>query len=309
MGTAAGLGTSFAIDRGEVAQLLGFSSIIHNSADAVASRDYLVHVLSGMAMLGISLTRFATDFQIWSSSAYGFIGWDDDLVSTSSIMPQKRNAFVWENIRGKAVSPIGGLMNTLAGMKNVSFNNTVEVSAEAAGHIWPAVKGLRHAIQLAALLIERIEVYPAKMREFLADKQTTMTAVADLLVARYGVAFRAAHDSVSRMVNQYPEIPPAGKMGPILERIVAEVANLALHLDEAELAMALDPVHTALAANYGGGPGPAAVRSQVRSTIRRTGTLERRLKARRKNLHDAQQKLRAAADEIIAQNPNGAGKP
>ncbi len=147
------------------------------------------------------------------------------------------------------------------------------------------------------------------MREFLADKQTTMTAVADLLVARYGVAFRAAHDSVSRMVNQYPEIPPAGKMGPILERIVAEVANLALHLDEAELAMALDPVHTALAANYGGGPGPAAVRSQARSTVRRTGAIERRLKARRKNLRDAQQKLRAAADEIIAQNLNGAGKP
>jgi argininosuccinate lyase len=308
MGAAAGLGTSFAIDRGEVAQLLGFPSIIPNSADAVASRDYLVHVLSGMAMLGISLTRFATDFQIWSSAAYGFLGWDDDLVSTSSIMPQKRNAFVWENIRGKAITPLGGLVNTLTGMKNVSFNNTVEVSAEASGHIWPALKAMLQAIQLVRLLIERLQVYPEKMREFLEDKQTTMTAVADLLVARYGLAFRAAHDSVSRLINQYPDIPPAEEIGPILERIVADVAHMSLHLDGAELAMALDPVTTAAMARYGGGSSPAAVQAQVGSLVRRTSAMERRLKRRRLGLRLADQKLQAAVDEIVTQNLSGADK-
>jgi argininosuccinate lyase len=305
MGAAAGLGTSFAIDRGEVAQFLGFSSIIYNSADAVASRDYLVHVLSGMAMLGISLTRFATDFQIWSSSAYGFIGWDDDLVSTSSIMPQKRNAFVWENIRGKAITPIGGLVNTLTGMKNVSFNNTVEVSSEASGHIWPALKAMAQAIQLVQLLIERLQVYPQKMREFLDDKQTTMTAVADLLVARYGLAFRAAHDSVSKLINLYPDIPPAEEIGPILERIVAEVAHMKLHLDEAELAMALDPITTAAMARCGGGCSPVAVQAQVSALVRRTSSIEKRIKRRRQSLRSAEQQLQAAVEEIVAQNLNG----
>jgi argininosuccinate lyase len=305
MGAAAGIGTSFAIDRGEVAQFLGFSSIIHNSADAVASRDYLVHVLSGMAMLGISLTRFATDFQIWSSAAYGFLGWEDDLVSTSSIMPQKRNAFVWENIRGKAITPIGGLVNTLTGMKNVSFNNTVEVSSEASGHIWPALKAMVQALQLVQLLIERLQVYPRKMREFLEDKQTTMTAVADLLVARYGLAFRAAHDSVSKLINQYPKIPPAEEIGPILERIVAEVAHMRLHLDETELAMALDPVATAAMARCGGGSSPVAVQSQVSALVRRTSSIERRLKRRRQSLRSAEQQLQSAVEEIVAQNLNG----
>ena len=300
MGAAAGLGTSFPIDRGEVAQLLGFSSIIHNSADAVASRDYLVHVLSGMAMLGISLTRFSTDFQIWSSAAYGFLGWADDLVSTSSIMPQKRNAFVWENIRGKAITPIGSLVNTLTGMKNVSFNNTVEISAEASGHIWPALKSLLQAIQLAQLLIEQLQVFPEKMREFLEDKQTTMTAVADLLVARYGLAFRTAHDCVSRFITRHPEIPAARKATPILERIVADVANVSLRMDEAELAMALDPTGTAIAAKYGGGPGPASVHAQLRSLVRRASTIERELKKRYQRLQGAEQRLQAMVDEIIA---------
>lgn len=305
MGAAAGIGTSFAIDRGEVAQFLGFSSIIHNSADAVASRDYLVHVLSGMAMLGITLTRFATDFQIWSSAAYGFLGWEDDLVSTSSIMPQKRNAFVWENIRGKAITPIGGLVNTLTGMKNVSFNNTVEVSAEASGHIWPALKAMMQAIQLVQLLIERLQVYPGKMREFLENKQTTMTAVADLLVARYGLAFRAAHDSVSKLINLYPEIPPAEEIGPILERIVSEVAHMKLHLDETELAMALDPATTAAMARFGGGSSPVAVHAQVSALVRRTSSIEKRLKRRRQGLRSAEQRLQAAIEEIVAQNMNG----
>lgn len=302
MGAAAGIGTSFEIDRGEVAQFLGFSSIIHNSADAVASRDYLVHMLSGMAMLGITLTRFATDFQIWSSAAYGFLGWEDDLVSTSSIMPQKRNAFVWENIRGKAITPIGGLVNTLTGMKNVSFNNTVEVSAEASGHIWPALKAMMQAIQLVQLLIERLQVYPEKMREFLENKQTTMTAVADLLVARYGLAFRAAHDSVSKLINLYPEIPPAEGIGPILERIVSEVAHMKLHLDETELSMALDPATTAAMARFGGGSSPVAVQAQVSALVRRTSSIEKRLKHRRQGLRSAEQRLQAAIEEIVAQN-------
>jgi argininosuccinate lyase len=308
MGAAAGLGTSFAIDRGEVAQFLGFSSIILNSADAVASRDYLVHILSSMAMLGISLTRLATDFQTWSSAAYGFLGWEDDLVSTSSIMPQKRNAFVWENIRGEAITPIGGLVNTLTGMKNVSFNNTVELSAEASGHIWPALKATSQAMQLTQLLIDRLQVYPEKMLEFLDGKQTTMTALADLLVANYGLAFRAAHDCVSRFINEYPDIPPVHEIGPILERIIAEVAHMSLHLDQNELAIVLNPVTTANVAKYGGGPSPDAVLSQLRTLIRRSSAIERRLKLRRQELHSAEQRLQAAVEEIVVQNSSRAGK-
>jgi argininosuccinate lyase len=300
MGAAAGLGTSFPIDRGEVAQLLGFSSIVQNSADAVASRDYLVYSLSGMAMMGVSLTRLATDFQIWSSAAYGFLGWADDLVSTSSIMPQKRNAFVWENIRGKAITPIGELVNTLTGMKNVSFNNTVEVSAEASEHIWPALKGMVQALQLVRLLIKHLQVHPGRMRQFLEDKQTTMTALADLLVARYGLAFRLAHDCVSRFVNQCPGTIPAAEATPILEEIISQAANLRLRLDPDELSLALDLTGTAIAATYGGGPGPVAVRSQLRSLVRRVAAIERELHRRRRRLSDANQNLAAMADEVMA---------
>jgi argininosuccinate lyase len=118
LGAGAGLGTSFAIDQELTTSLLGFDGVILNSLDAVASRDYAVQVLAALSMLGTTLTRLSFDLQTWGSHAYGFLRWPDHLVSTSSMMPQKRNAFVLENIRGRAAGPTGALVATLLGLKN-----------------------------------------------------------------------------------------------------------------------------------------------------------------------------------------------
>jgi argininosuccinate lyase len=306
MGAAAGFGTSFAIDRGEVAQFLGFSAIIENSIDAVASRDYLIQALSGEAALGVTLTRLATDFQAWSSAAYGFLGWPDDLVSTSSIMPQKRNAFVLENIRGQAMDPLGSLVNTVAGMKNVPFSNSVEMSAEATAHIWPATKALLQALQLTRLLLEHLQVHSQRMLGFLTGANTTMSAVTDFLVARHGLSFRTAHDCVSVLVNQYEVTPSAAEIKQALERIVADQEGISLNVDQTELALALDPGECTRAAAYGGGPSFVAVRAQRHSLICRAGSIEKRLKIRRRCLLNAALQLQAAVDEIVDVKPGNA---
>ena len=95
LGAAAGYGTAFPIDPSRVAELLGFAATCDNSLDAVASRDEAMETLAAAARLGTVLSRWGHDFQHWSSRPYGFLRWPDGLVSTSSIMPQKRNAYVW----------------------------------------------------------------------------------------------------------------------------------------------------------------------------------------------------------------------
>ncbi len=299
MGAAAGLGTSFPIDREEVAALLGFSGVIENSADAVASRDYLIHILASMAVLGVTLTRLATDLQSWSSAAYGFLGWPDELVSTSSIMPQKRNAFVLENIRGRAIHPVGSLVNTLMGMKNVPFTNSVEMSAEASSHVWAASKALLLSMKLTRLVLERLETSSQRMIDFLENQHTTMTAVADLLVTKHRLGFRSAHDSVSQLVNRFAIMPPVAELKVALEGIVREVLNTSVSIDERELAQALDPAACARAAIYGGGPGPDAVRSQVRALRDRSSLIQNRLQYRRQLLSEAHLRLQTAAKGIV----------
>ncbi|WP_224250215.1 argininosuccinate lyase [Hyalangium gracile] len=307
MGAAAGGGTSFPIDPGGVARLLGFSEPIANSIDAVASRDYVIQVLSALAMLGSTLTRLATDLQSWASNAFGFLDWPDELVSTSSIMPQKRNAFVLENIRGQAVYPAGALVNALMGMKNTAYANSVEVSGEAAAHVWPAAKALRKALRLMELLLQHVEARPEGMRDFLVDADTTMTAVADHLVSRHGLAFRTAHDVVGRYVAQRPAGTPhsPAELKARLEELLAQATSRPVPLDEAELAQSLDPEACMRAAAYGGGPAPEAVLAQLETLS--TQSVAGQLQAWRQELDGAETLLLQQTRALIPepQAPSG----
>jgi argininosuccinate lyase len=300
LGAAAGFGTTFAIDPELVAELLGFEGVVANSLDAVASRDYVLAVLSSLAATGICLTRIATDLQTWASAAYRFLGWPDELVSTSSIMPQKRNAFVLENLRGRAIEPVGALVNALTGMKNVPFSNSVEVGGEAASHLWPALARLGEALSLATLLLANLEVDSGRMRRFLAGRQTGMTALANHLVERHGLAFRTAHEVVGRLVR---ELPPDDEPAPaeVKARLAAELAAAGLAglaLDERELARALDPVAGLAAARHGGGPAPESVRRQVEELEEARRRLAGTASARRRALAAAEVLRRAAAEEL-----------
>lgn len=298
LGAAAGFGTSFRTDRDTVARLLGFDEVVDNAADAVASRDYVVRVLSALAMVGGSITRLATDLQTWAGAAYGFVGWPDDLISTSSIMPQKRNAFVLENIRGQCSQAVGALVNVLTGMKNVPFSNSVEVALEATACAWPALEAGRKAMRLTRLLLEEMEVSPERMLSFLHGTQATLTAVAELLVSRYGLAFRTAHHALGRLVQESPGPLPAREFRVRLESILGDVLPRPVVLDEAALESRLDPRAGVQAAAFGGGPAPSAVRGQLRSLGQRRERMRERLQSRRVGLRQAESGLGEAAAEI-----------
>lgn len=259
MGACAGFGTSFAIDAQLVAELLGFAKPVASSLDAVASRDYVVELLSALAMLGTTLTRLAFDLQQWSSNAYRFLGWPDDFVSTSSIMPQKRNAFVLETIRGKASTAAGEWVAAVTGMKNTPFTNNIEVSADVVARATPAAQDTRTALQLLTLLIDHMQVDVAAMERAAQADDITATALADQLVRESHLPFREAHEKVARMVAE-------------------------------EKAAALDPRSVVEAAKFGGGPG-----ADTRVSI---APHHARLDARRRNDAAAAARLRSEIERI-----------
>jgi argininosuccinate lyase len=298
MGAAAGYGTSFAIAPARVADLLGFEAVIDNSLDAVASRDYLVAVLATAATLSVTLSRLATDLQAWSSVAYGFIDWPDSLVSTSSIMPQKRNAFVCEHIRGRSSHVVGALTATLVGMKGVPFANSIEVSAEATSHVWPALTAVNASCALVAALLRHVRVSTETASTFAERADVGMTAVADALVEHAGLTFRSAHEVVSRVVA-------SGVTGRLLPQFTAalnvELARLpARAIDDTVIAAALDPATTARAAEHGGGPGLSSVRAQLGALGQRLAYVRRRSSERRDALFTADARRRTVAAQVVA---------
>ena len=307
MGAAAGTGTSFAVDRAEVAALLGFDDVVANAADAVASRDYAAYVLSGAAILGVSLTRLALDLQTWASQAWNFLDWPDDLVSTSSIMPQKRNAFVLEDVRGQAIHPVGALVNTLLGMKNTPFSNSVEVSGEATAHLWPALEALRTAVRLSGLLLAALEVRPERMREMLERSQVTMTSLANLLVVHHGLAFRTAHEAVARLVVEIDgeggAMPAPAAIQLRLAAILRDVTGCEVDLEADAIAQALDARLCVEAARFGGGPAPEEVHRQLRALGERLARLEGRVADWSLTLRSADSSLARAAAGLLGEPP------
>lgn len=293
LGAGAGQGTSFPIDRELTAALLGFDGPVASSLDAVASRDYALLVLADLAILGSTLTRLASDFQSWGSVAYGFLSWPEELVSTSSMMPQKRNAFVFENIRGQAARPAGAFTACLLDLKGTSFANTVEVSSEATSHLWPALAAAQNAVRLTTLMLEGAEANAVRMRQFLASAETTMTALADYLVAAHGLAFRTAHDVVTATLRHAQPGEPWSPAA-LRQAVVAsarEVAGRALAIDESDLAAVLDPWRCSQAAVHGGGPAAESVDVQLRGLAARRLRLASATARRRADLAAAERRL------------------
>ena len=102
LGSAAGYGSSFPIDRDFTTKALGFSTLKYNVVAAQLSRGKSEReVAKALGGLSNTLSRFAMDICLYMSQNFGFISFPDELTTGSSIMPHKKNPDVFELIRGK----------------------------------------------------------------------------------------------------------------------------------------------------------------------------------------------------------------
>ena len=102
LGSAAGYGNSFPLDRQMTTELLGFAAPNYNSVAAQLSRGKSEKsVASAIGSVALTLNKFAADCCMYMCPNYGFIHFPDSLTTGSSIMPHKKNPDVWEMVRGK----------------------------------------------------------------------------------------------------------------------------------------------------------------------------------------------------------------
>ena len=109
LGAAALAGTSYPIDREQVAKSLGFDGVCRNSLDAVSDRDFAIEFLAAAALVMIHISRLSEELILWISPRFGFIDLPDRFCTGSSIMPQKKNPDVAELARGKSGRVTGHL--------------------------------------------------------------------------------------------------------------------------------------------------------------------------------------------------------
>jgi argininosuccinate lyase len=291
LGAGAAGGTTLPIDPARTAQLLGFSAGVLHSVDAVASRDLVLRLLAAAAVLGVTLSRLATDLQLWSTAEFGLLSFPDELVGSSSMLPQKRNAFLLEHLQGRAGAPLGAFTAAAMAMHATPFSNSVAVGTEGVKPLWGALEQVTEAVLLARLSVAGARPNPARMRQRAEEGFTAATELANRLVTETGASFRQAHHRVGELVTA------AAERGEPLEHAARSL--LRAH-GVAAGADGLDPAAVAAAAAYGGGPGGASLEGIVRALRRGWADAARRLDERARRWHAGARALDLAVAGVLA---------
>ena len=211
LGAAALAGTSYPLDREQVARALGFEGLCQNSLDAVSDRDFALEFAAFASICMVHVSRLAEEIVLWASQNFGFIDLADRYCTGSSIMPQKRNPDVAELARGKTGRVVGHLMALLTLMKGqpLAYNKDNQEDKEP---LFDAVDTLRDTLRIMAEMVGgtrdpdtgswsgAMRVKAAAMERAALKGYATATDLADYLVNK-GLAFRDAHEVVAHAVK------------------------------------------------------------------------------------------------------------
>jgi argininosuccinate lyase len=198
LGSAALAGTSFPINREELAKALGFEGVSRNSLDAVSDRDFAVEFLSACSLIMVHLSRLAEDIILYATSEFGFFQLGDAIATGSSLMPQKKNPDSMELVRGKAGRVFGDLMSLLTMLKGLplAYNKDMQEDKEA---VFDAFDTVSASLRVTATVLRNIAIDKERAAAAATSGYMNATELADYLV-RKGMPFREAHEVVGKIV-------------------------------------------------------------------------------------------------------------
>jgi argininosuccinate lyase len=200
LGTGPIGGSLLPVDRNLTAKLLGFDTIMSNSIDATSSRDFMIEFTSNIASIMITLSRISEDLIIWSSQEFGFIEISDKHASTSSAMPQKRNPDPLEITRSKTAIVIGNLTTIMTILKSLPSGYSRDLQ-DTKVPFWNSVELVISSLDIMNDVIQHLAVIKDVMKKASAKSYAVSMDVAEMLVTKYKVPFRTAHQLVGALVN------------------------------------------------------------------------------------------------------------
>ncbi|MBD5220659.1 MAG: argininosuccinate lyase [Bacteroidales bacterium] len=199
LGSAAGYGSSFPLDREMTTRLLGFADLHYNVVAAQMSRGKTERALAmAIAAIASTLGRFAMDVCMWMCQNFAFISFPDELTTGSSIMPHKKNPDVFEIMRGKC-NRLQAVQNEIALLTvnlPLGYNRDLQLLKDI---IFPATTELISCLDMADFMLRHIRVRTDIIDDPRYDHLFTVEEVNRLVLA--GVPFREAYKKVGLEVR------------------------------------------------------------------------------------------------------------
>lgn len=199
LGSAAGYGSSFPIDRDYTTQEMEFADLKINSVAAQMSRGKTERNVSyALSSVASTLSKFAMDICLYMSQNFGFLSFPDELTTGSSIMPHKKNPDVFELIRGKCnkIQALPFELNMIITNLPSGYHRDLQILKEG---MIPALQNLKACLEIFTFSLKNMEVNQDILDSDIYDYLFTVEEVNQLV--QEGIPFRDAYKIVGQKVE------------------------------------------------------------------------------------------------------------
>ncbi|MCY7356316.1 MAG: argininosuccinate lyase [Rudanella sp.] len=201
LGSGAGYGSSFPLNRTMTTDLLGFEGMHVNVVYAQMSRGKTEQIaLNALASIATTLSRMAMDICLYNSQNFGFLTLPDALTTGSSIMPHKKNPDVAELLRAKTNRLKALPMEIILVMSNLpsGYHRDMQLLKEV---LMPAFDELLDCLNITAFMLENIEIKTNLLNSDRYDLLFSVERVNELVLQ--GVPFREAYQTVGKEIAEH----------------------------------------------------------------------------------------------------------
>ena len=200
LGSAAGYGSSFPLNRQMTTDLLGFESLNYNVVYAQMGRGKTERILAqAMASIAQTVGKMAMDITLYLNQHFSFISFPDHLTTGSSIMPHKKNPDVFELIRARC-NQLSALPNDISLVTSNLPSGYHRDLQQIKEMVFPAIQSLKDCIQMSTYMLKHIEV---KDNLLVDDKFKYLFSVEEVnRLVLAGVPFREAYVQVGLAIEK-----------------------------------------------------------------------------------------------------------
>lgn len=232
LGSAAGYGSSFPLDREMTTDLLNFADMHVNVVAAQMSRGKTERALAmGIGAIASTLGHFAMDVCMWMCQNFGFVSFPDEFTTGSSIMPHKKNPDVFEIMRGKCnrLQSVQNEIALLTANLPLGYNRDLQLLKDI---IFPATSEIIECLDMCDFMLQHIRVNTHILDDPRYDYLFTVEDVNRMTLE--GMPFREAYRTIGMQV-QHGEYKPTrtvshthiGSIGtPANDRIILKMQSV-----------------------------------------------------------------------------------
>ena len=240
MGCGSTTGSRLAVNRRQMADLLGFDTLTVHTRDAMWQPDIPIESAAIFCSCAVNMSRLAEDLQIFSSREFALVELADEHSRASRIMPQKKNPFALTHIRS-VCNELMGLMTSVNAMARTP-------SGQPDNRLWiygaipDAASNLCNAVYLVTDVVLDIDFKSERARQLVDDPSIMATDLAETLVLQCKIDYRSAYKLVAGLFHENHE---PGGLKPVDASILNEAARSQLgheiSVDDEDIRRALDP--------------------------------------------------------------------